>query len=98
MDDDATETPAKLDAMALSSKHRRAFNMDTFGDKDGNGSDLNTVKSSSKVWSQAEYGKRLAVLDPANWGPEDLSDLDNESVSGFKAFRQQHMREYSNWN
>ena len=55
--------------------HCTAFNAKVFGHKNGNGQIQNTSKSLSKAFSQAEYDKRLHVLDPENWGVGKLKEM-----------------------
>ena len=69
------ETPGKLDESRLTAKHRAAFNVQMFDDADGNCSSLNTKQSTSKAFSQVEYGRRMHILDPENWGVGDLREM-----------------------
>ena len=88
--------PGKLDENRLTAKHRAAFNVQMFDDADGNCSSLNTKQSTSKAFSQVEYGRRMHILDPENWGVGDLREMIESDKQKFQTFWLQHRREGCN--
>ena len=83
-------SPERAETASLTEKHRVAFNKEVFGDRDGNGITPNNAQSSSKVWSQAEYGRRLLVCDPANWRTGVAREMDDDERARCSTFRRNH--------
>ena len=83
-------TPVKVADSNITARHRVAFNNAVFAEEDGNTNTPNNSRLSSKVWSQAEYGRRLTVCDPANWGVGLLTDMEDEERGKIGAFRRNH--------
>ena len=89
-------TPAQADARHLAERHRVAFNAEVLGRKDRPGKDCEHSNRPSKVWSQAEYERRLMVCDPSNWGIGNLGDMEDGERERCGAFRNK-FPEGNNW-
>ena len=86
-------TPVKVAESNITARHRIAFNnavLAELAEEDDNTNTPNNSRSSSKIWPQAEYGRRLVVCDPANWGAGLLTDMEDEERGKVSAFRRNH--------